>query len=327
MEKLAIVIVTYKRQQLLETLFDSLLCLQTPPWRIILVDNENSAETALIAEAYQHLAREFWGEPEADALGGTDRIVYFPQEVNSGGAGGFSAGTGKAYELGAEWFWLMDDDVAVEPDAIAKLSKWAKRFDVIQGRRYNFNGEPFYWQYNFINFLGIPNPIAPGAFPESGYKNMNTACFEGGLFKRSVVQRIGLPDPRFFIYWDDAMYGYLASKVTQGVAVSDFVMRRTRTIKNWDIAGVRKLNSTSDMNRYHIMRNRGYMMRYFQEQGDYSRFGFGLGTALTFGKEMTRIVMVDKGHFASSTKALLRGWRDSRPIMRDPSWKPMPPLD
>lgn len=38
-------------------------------------------------------------------------------EENTGGAGGFSAGVERAFELGAEWFWVMDDDVAVEPTA------------------------------------------------------------------------------------------------------------------------------------------------------------------------------------------------------------------
>ena len=38
----------------------------------------------------------------------------------------------KAYELGAAWFWVMDDDVAVLPDAIAKLAKWTDKHEVIQ---------------------------------------------------------------------------------------------------------------------------------------------------------------------------------------------------
>ena len=100
---------------------------------------------------------------------------------------------------------------------------------------------------------------------------MDTLCFEGGLFRRNIVEQIGLPDPRFFIYWDDTMYGYRASKVTNPTVVPDVILRRTREIGNWDIAGVRQLNSTSDMNRYHIMRNRGYMARYFMSFGDYRR--------------------------------------------------------
>ena len=39
-DKLALIVTTYKRQQLLETLFDSILALEQAPWRIVIVDNE-----------------------------------------------------------------------------------------------------------------------------------------------------------------------------------------------------------------------------------------------------------------------------------------------
>ena len=140
------------------------------------------------------------------------------------------------------------------------------------------------------------------------------------------MEKIGLPDPRFFIYWDDTMYGYLASKVTNSIVVPDVVMRRTRDISNWDIAGLRQLNSTSDMNRYHILRNRGYMARYFMVHGDYRPVLFALGTAATVAKEVIRLV-------ASTASTCAPGWcrsprdgRDSHKLMHDPKWQPMPPL-
>ena len=283
-DKLALIVTTYKRQQLLETLFDSILALEQAPWRIVIVDNEQSDQTA------------------------------------------DSAGVAKAYELGAAWFWVMDDDVAVLPDAIAKLSKWTDKHEVIQGSRFDYDGGPFYWQYDFIVPLGIPNPIAPAAFGPAGYRVMDTLCFEGGLFNRRVVTEIGLPDPRFFIYWDDTMYGYRASKVTNPIVVPDVILRRTREIGNWDIAGVRQLNSTSDMNRYHIMRNRGYMARYFMTYGDFRPLVFGLGTVLTAAKEVIRLVMVDREHLKTGLVQIAKGWWDSRKLMHDPTWKLMPSL-
>ena len=41
-DKLALIVTTYKRQQLLETLFDSILSLEQAPWRIVIVDNDQS---------------------------------------------------------------------------------------------------------------------------------------------------------------------------------------------------------------------------------------------------------------------------------------------
>lgn len=326
MEKLSIVVVTYKRQQLLSVLFDSLLELTTPPWRIVLVDNENSEETKAMTEEFNVHARKLWGPADIDELGGSDYLHYAPQETNGGGSGGFSAGVKRAYELGTEWFWLMDDDVAVLPDSIDKLSKWTDRFDVIQGRRYDYDGGPFYWQYDFIPKVGFLNPFAPEKFNSEGYLIMNNVCFEGGMFRRRIVERIGIPDPRFFIYWDDAVYGYLASKITTCVLVDEFVLRRTRDIQNWDIAGKRQLNSTSDLNRYHIMRNRGYIAQYFKEHGDYNPLAFGFGTFLTFSKEAVRIAIVDRKNAKSGIKQLRRGWEDARKLMDDQNWQPMPPL-
>ena len=238
-DKLALIVTTYKRQQLLETLFDSILALEQAPWRIVIVDNEQSDQTADMVAAFAGKVTGQWGTTVADQSGNEERVVYAPQTENLGGAGGFSAGVAKAYELGAAWFWVMDDDVAVLPDAIAKLSKWTDKHEVIQGSRFDYDGGPFYWQYDFIVPLGIPNPIAPAAFGPAGYRVMDTLCFEGGLFNRRVVTEIGLPDPRFFIYWDDTMYGYRASKVTNPIVVPDVILRRTREIGNWDIAGVR----------------------------------------------------------------------------------------
>lgn len=325
-EKLAIVVVTYKRQKLLANLFDSIKALNVAPWRVVVVDNEHSDETAAMVRQFSDTLDVQWGKTEPDESGNDNRVVYAPQAGNIGGSGGFSNGVKKAYELGAEWFWVMDDDVAVLPNAIQQLAKWTPRHDVIQGSRLDYDGGDFYWQYDFIVSLGIPNPIAPAAFGPSGYRTMDTMCFEGGLFRRNIVEQIGLPDPRFFIYWDDTMYGYLASKVTDPIVVNDKIIQRTRDIGNWDIAGVRQLNSTSDMNRYHIMRNRGYMARYFMAHGDYRPVMFGLGTLLTAIKEVIRLVAVDHEHIKTGLKAIAKGWVDSRKLLHDPNWQPMPPL-
>lgn len=307
-----IVVVTYKRSQLLSVLLNSITELTDQPDHVVIVDNASGDNTGDVVATF---ARDF----------GEDRVTYALQESNTGGSGGFSAGVEIAYNLGSEWIWVMDDDVAVLPGALVALRPWMARFSVVQGRRRDYDGSPFYWQYDFNTTLGIPNPVAKSEFDETGYKTMNTACFEGGMFHRSIVQQIGLPDPRFFIYWDDTIYGYLASKVTTCVLVDEFVLRRTRDIKQAPMGKVRHLNGTSDMVRYHIMRNRGYMARYFAEHGDLHRASFAFGTFLTVCKELIRIVLIDHS-FRNGIDALRRGVRDARILKKDPSWQPMPPL-
>jgi GT2 family glycosyltransferase len=309
-ENMAIVVVTYKRQQLLSTLYESIKLLEVKPSDVVIVDNENSLETEQITESFKK---------EMSVFG--SKVHYVQMEENTGGSGGFSKGVEVAYSLGVEWLWLMDDDVAVLPDAIISLQKWMPDYKVIQGQRYNFDGTPFYWQYDFMVPLGIPNPIAHSGWGTKDFKKMNTACFEGGLFHRSVVEKIGLPDKRFFIYWDDTIYGYLASGKERCVLVKDFVMRRTRELDKLDL-GLRHLNSTSDTNRYYIMRNRAYMAKYFICRGDYNPLLFGFGTFLTLIKELIRLFTVDKT-YKTGVKALFKGISDGRKIHKDLSWKPM----
>jgi rhamnopyranosyl-N-acetylglucosaminyl-diphospho-decaprenol beta-1,3/1,4-galactofuranosyltransferase len=304
-----IAVVTYNRSGLLTRLLESVIGMDPKPGRIVIIDNASTDDTTELVESYR------------ERLG--TELVYRRLDENTGGSGGFSEGMRVAYELGSTWIWMMDDDVEIIPDGLAKMGKWAPRFKSIQGRRYDYDGSEFYWQYRIAEPLAIPIPYAPAGFDASGFKEMNSGCFEGMFIHRDIVQQIGLPDPRFFIYWDDQTYGWLASRKTTSVIVNEFVLRRTREIKQWDM-GIRHMNASSDAYRYYIMRNRAIIKNYYRSLGLYHRIPFALGTALTFGKELIRLVAVE--HRFRGTSNLFRGLRDGGRISRDGSWRPMPPL-
>lgn len=329
MRRPAIVIVTFKRQKLLAGLFDSIERLTVAPWRVVVVDNEDSEQTAHVVQEFSGRVHELWGDTldDPDAHGGVGRVVYAPQKENTGGSGGFCEGVRIAYELGAEWFWVMDDDVSVEPDGLETLDRWCDRADAIQGQRRDFDGGAFFWQYRFSTALAIYNPLSRSSWRRGEEcKECNALCFEGGFFRRTIPEKVGLPDRRFFIYLDDACYGYLASKVDKVVLIPDFVLSREREVANKEIGSVRQLNSTSDMTRLYITRNRAYLARYFQLHGDYNPVGYAFGTFLTYAKEIIRLLVVDRGHLRSGMARLNEGWRESRKILHDPTWEPMPPL-
>ncbi len=304
-----IAVVTFNRSGLLTGLLESIVRMSPKPGHLVIVDNASTDDTTEVVESFR------------DRLG--TELVYRRLDTNTGGSGGFSEGMRVAYELGSEWIWLMDDDVEVIEDGLAKMGRWTARFKSIQGRRYDYDGSEFYWQYRIAEPLGIPIPFAPAGFDESGYKPMNSGCFEGMFIHRGIVERIGLPDPRFFIYWDDQTYGWLASRLTESVIVNEFVLRRTREIKQWDM-GVRHMNASSNAYRYYIMRNRAIIQQYYRSLGVYNPVLFGMGSALTFIKELIRLVAVERT--VRGTSNLFRGVRDGRRIARDRSWEPMPPL-
>jgi len=308
---LAIAIVTFNRSALLDELLQSASTMTTAPDRIVVVDNASTDDTQEVVARWQ-------------AKIGPDVLVNHRMETNTGGAGGFSEGTRVALELGAEWVWLMDDDVEILPDALERFAPWMERFKVIHGRRYDVDGTPFYWQAKFNQFLGVPLPYSVRTFNTDGYAVTNSGTFEGMLVHADVVRRIGLPDPRFFISWDDAIYAWLASLETEVVYVDEFVLQKKREQKQVSL-GVRHLNDSSPLAKYHVMRNRAYVGRYFAEHGRLNRPGFALGTALTFAKEIVRLIVVERSFKGFSS--LVKGWRDGRRIWADRTWQPMPALE
>ncbi|GAA1956215.1 glycosyltransferase family 2 protein [Microbacterium aquimaris] len=284
--------------------------MEPKPGRVIIIDNASEDDTESVVESF------------GERLG--TELVYRRLAENTGGSGGFSEGVRTAYELGSEWIWLMDDDVEVISDGLAKMGRWTGRFKSIQGRRYDYDGSEFYWQYRVAERMGIPIPFAPAGFDDSGFKPMNSGCFEGMFIHRDIVQRIGLPDPRFFIYWDDQLYGWLASRETTSVIVNEFVLRRTRAIRQWDM-GIRHMNASSDTYRFYIMRNRALIKQYYRSEGVYVPVLFGIGTALTFAKELIRLLFVERT--TRGTSHLWRGLAEGRKISRDRSFARMAPLE
>ena len=309
MKNLFAVVVTYNRADFLQNLLESFSRLSTRPDRIVVVDNASDDHTADV------VAR-------AVAAGGVP-IHYERLSANVGGSGGFSRGVELALGAGAEWLWLMDDDVEVLPGAVEALDKFTPDYSCMIGRRYDAAGKPFFWQHHFVEALGVFLPVTGDVFRKSDVFRTNVGNFEGMLIKASLARTIGLPDPRFFITWDDLIYGWLAAQQTPVVYVNAFVIKKVRAQRQVDL-GVRHLNDSSDLSRRYVMRNRGHVAQYLRVHGKYHRFGFGAGTALTFLKEMVRLVLVERR--LKGTGALWQGWRESRGILVESTWQPMPPL-
>ncbi|MCC9173034.1 glycosyltransferase [Arthrobacter sp. zg-Y179] len=306
---LTIVITTFNRSGYLTGLLESVKRLDPAPAAVVVVDNASTDDTPEVLEA----ARAGFPVP----------LAVLRLATNTGGAGGFAAGVEAALDSGAQWLWLMDDDVEVLPGAVAALRKWTGSYDCIHGRRFDAGGEPFFWQHRFVPFLGVHLPVPGNVFRDSPVFDTNVGCFEGMLISADQVRRIGLPDARYFINGDDVVYGWLASLDRPVAYVNDFVIRKVRVQRQIDL-GIRHLNDSSDLGRFTAMRNRGHTARYLQAHGRFHRYGFGLGTFLTAGKELLRLVAVE--HSLRGAGRLWAGWRGARRILRDQEWSPMAPL-
>lgn len=314
-EQFFIVITTFNRADYLAELLSSIAALQPAPDGVVVVNNASTDGTvAVIEQARAQLA----------ALPCPIPVIHHELAVNSGGSGGFCAGVERALAEGAQWMWLMDDDVTTVPGAIGAFGPWMESYDAIIGRRYDASGAPFYWQNNFSTFLGFPLPVRGDVFKDANEFNTNVGCFEGMLVHADAVRGVGLPDPRFFLNWDDTTYGWLISLQRPVRYVNEFVLHKARAQRSMNL-GIRHLNDSSDLSRYYVMRNRGLVGQYLRIHGLFNPVGFALGTALTAGKEMLRLVAVERTLRGSAK--LWQGWLESRRILAAADFEPMPALE
>lgn len=150
--------------------------------------------------------------------------IHVINQGNLGGAGGFYTGVKTCYEQGADWIWMMDDDVFPQNTCLETLLKFTSISGCLNTTRYWADGG--YVPQNFL--YNIENNTATNLSVDlsKDYISMNTCCFEGLLISRDVVTKIGFPDKRFFIAGDDTIYGYLASLHTDVVLVRDAKARK-----------------------------------------------------------------------------------------------------
>lgn len=304
-EATAIVIVTYNRANYLARLLNSISQLEQHPNMVIIVDNASSDHTSDIILSELGKARKY-------------RVIHHRLENNSGGSGGFHAGTKRALLEGAHWLWLMDDDVELLPQGLSHLMKWSDKFKCLMGRRCNHDGSEFHWQPKFNTWLAVPLPYLGKPFSDNSVFNTNCGCFEGMFIHRSIVEKIGLPDERFFITWDDVMYGWMASRTTDVVLINEFVIKRVRPQRQISL-GIRHLNDASNLSRFYVMANRGHVAQYLRHAGEYRKIGFSIGTFLVFCKEILRLFVVERSF--TGCRVLYDGWCRSKQILNDKNWK------
>ena len=134
-EKIAAIVVTYNRKDLLGRCLDSLLVQSRPLNALYIVDNHSADGTYDFLLARRLIAPV---EPREDGPvetvktvatpGGAGRsleVHYLRLSANTGGAGGFHEGMKRAAGAGFDWLWLMDDDLLTAPDALAVLTRQA----------------------------------------------------------------------------------------------------------------------------------------------------------------------------------------------------------
>ncbi len=200
----AAVVVTYNRHAKVGKTLDHILAqTQTPDW-IIVVDNASTDGTDQVLAKYCS----------------DRRMIVHRLQRNVGGAGGFSAGMARGYELGADFVWLMDDDCYPNPDALEELqtgltkaeeamslplSYACSQVKFVDGEICEMNNPGTAWDWGRLMALGHESVL------------VTNCSFVSILFPRRVLTRFGLPLKEYFIWFDDQEYTLRVTRAAPGI--------------------------------------------------------------------------------------------------------------
>lgn len=232
MEKVIAVVVTYNREALLSECIAALRKQSRPLDAILIVNNGSTDGT------------ENWLAKQSD--------IIFINQNNVGSSGGFSTGISWAYEKGYSWIWCMDDDGYPKEDALenllaaddgclrllncAVIDKEDKKTFVWKTQQYKTLDEV---DCKIIEGIGHP--------------------FNGTMLHRRIIERAGVPKPKYFLWGDETEYYYRIVRRNEipVITVADSIHYHPSTAfsikKDWDYSSGWKMYFYI-RNRFHIHR-------------------------------------------------------------------------
>jgi len=210
------VIPTFNRRELLRECIGAILQQTRPPEVVWVRDNASHDGSA------QMIAREF---PQVRLVCG---------RANLGSSGGFAEGIKAAFEGGADWIWLVDNDAIPQPEALEQMLLARRRIHQ-EGLSVAALGSLALWtdgnphpmnralpNWRFLQHYGWLKQI--GCFPA------RWSSFVSVLMARVAVERYGIPYYDFFTWNDDLEYfGRIGRRELIVFAKDSIVIHKTPT--------------------------------------------------------------------------------------------------
>lgn len=259
---LAAVIVTYNRKELLGNNIRMLLKQTLPFDRIFIVDNCSTDGT------YDYLIQQGWMDEGP--------FVYVKTASNIGGAGGFYTGTKAAFEAGADWIVLMDDDGAAADERTFALLFQAARKLYAKNRKLFVNalvqqGELL--SFKIDRMYSVEEALAAA---REGIIEGAANPFNGTMLSRELVEAIGYPNPDFFIKGDEVNYkqrAFDAGAHVVTVVDARYIHPRPDTQEKTVLGKKIPFFVEAPWKEYYAARNFTYM---YKQKGQYKAIAFEL---------------------------------------------------
>jgi GT2 family glycosyltransferase len=246
------VVLTYNRRELLNDCLGAIVSQTHSCDRIVVVDNASTDGTADMLE-------ENW----------SGRVDVHMLARNIGAAGGFNLGLRLAYQSGADYAWVMDDDVIPDPDALARLLAAA---DVLAARKLVpaflisvarsaigplTNVPEIDRRQNALCYENWPDLLDQKLVP------ITRASLVSNLMPRATLERHGLPIAAMFIWGEDSEFSLRITQDRPGYLVGD-----SRVLHVRQLAGILDIRKEENPARiayhFHRIRNDVYLKRRFE---------------------------------------------------------------
>lgn len=206
--RIAAVVTTYNRLQLLKENINALLAQTYSDLDILVIDNNSNDGT----ETYMKTVTD-------------TRVRYYNTGANLGGAGGFAYGIEKALQLGYDFAWVMDDDSIPDPDALAELVK----ANELLKSKFSFLASTVYWTDRTIFPMNLPQQeknfrLYVDDIRKNHIIKIVTCSFVGCFINLAYAEKVGLPYKEYFIYGDDIEYTTRLTKEENAYWILDSVI-------------------------------------------------------------------------------------------------------
>lgn len=212
-EKIVVVTVTYNDYDYLEKQLTHLRAQTYPLYKVVVVDNNSNEENRAKLSA------------QAD-----DLIDIMWLSENLGGAGGFEAGMKYAFKkYSPDWIWIMDADAFPNDDCLNSLlscNRINEKTGIVAPIIYGVDLK----EYQLYHLKKIPKYLYRDEFAFSKYEDIgddaliDADAFVGPLVSKKVIDELGFPDGKLFIYGDDLEYTYRISRKYEIVLVKKAII-------------------------------------------------------------------------------------------------------
>lgn len=251
MKKIAAVIVTYNRLELLKECIDSLQNQSYELTKIIIIDNDSKDGTREYLKSINN-----------------NQIIPVLLNENLGGAGGFYEGIKFAseHENEFDYVWIMDDDTIPTENSLKAIMDKTQYED----------GEIGFYCSNvrWTNDEPMNIPLPKKIWSDKAINNLievENATFVSVLVPINNIKKYGLPIKEMFIWGDDTEYTTRLSQDYPCYFVSDSIVvhKSAVNVSKETIENVDK----DRLNRYfYLYRNVLYIKRKYSTKNDFIKY-------------------------------------------------------